>query len=78
MGLKHRVRLRITRTGGNKDTIFRGGSRRRRGKLLNRLSGGRMSVLVISPGDSVSAIEIIEEKGGLTNGKGSGVKQCCV
>lgn len=80
MGLKHKVRINITRPDGRKDAILRGGSRSIRSKLLNYLLGEKMNVLVISPGDSVQTVEIkeLDEKGGGANEPGSNAAHCCV
>ena len=62
MELKHKIRINITRPDGEREAVLSGGSKSIRSKLLERLFGKEMGVLVITPGDSVQTIEIHEIK----------------
>jgi hypothetical protein len=64
MGIQHKVCINIAKPGGTPDPIIRSGTMQIRRKLLDFLFGQQVSILVLSPGDSVQTVEIHELKGG--------------
>ena len=64
MGIKHKVCINIAKQGGTPSPVIRSGTIQVRKKLLDFLFGQQVSVLVLSPGDSVQTVEIHELKGG--------------
>ena len=64
--LNHRVSVRVMQSDGVQTEVLKAGERKLRRRLLNFLLGNEMNVLVISPGKTVSAVEISEipAKGG--------------
>ena len=69
MGIKHKVCINIAKPGGTPSTVVRSGTVHTRKKLLDFLFGQQVSVLVLSPGDSVQTVEIHELKGGENHDK---------
>ena len=69
MGIKHKVCINIAKPGGTPSPVIRSGTMRVRKKLLDFLFGQQVSVLVLSPGDSVQTVEIHEMKGGENHDK---------
>lgn len=64
MGIKHKVCINIAKPGGTPSPVVRSGTMQVRKKLLDFLFGQQVSVLVLSPGESVQTVEIHELKGG--------------
>lgn len=62
MNLRHKVSICVTRPDGGKTTVLRGGSRMIRNRLLNRLFGEKVGIIVVTPGESVETVEIKEIK----------------
>lgn len=69
MGIKHKVCINIAKQGGTPSPVIRSGTIQVRKKLLDFLFGQQVSVLVLSPGDSVQTVEIHEMKGGENHDK---------
>lgn len=69
MGIKHKVCINIANSGGTPSPVVRSGTVQIRKKLLDFLFGQQVSVLVLSPGDSVQTVEIHELKGGENHDK---------
>lgn len=69
MGIKHKVCINIAKKGGTPSPVIRSGTIQVRKKLLDFLFGQQVSVLVLSPGDSVQTVEIHELKGGENHDK---------
>lgn len=69
MGIKHKVCINIAKPGGTPSPVIRSGTIQVRKKLLDFLFGQQVSVLVLSPGDSVQTVEIHEMKGGENHDK---------
>lgn len=65
MKLKHRIRVNVLDPCQNKETILSGGDHSLRSRILNKLLGGKVGVLVLVPeGGAVSSVEIHEATGG--------------
>ena len=62
--VKHKISINIAKPGGTPSPVVRSGTMQIRKKLLDFLFGKQVSVLVLSPGDSVQTVEIHELKGG--------------
>ena len=61
MNLKHRIKVNVLDTCKNKSTILTGGDHDFRSRLLTKLLGGKVGVLVLMPaGGAVSSVEIHE------------------
>jgi len=60
MGLKHKVTINVANPGGNSSPVLQSGSGRFRSRLLTRLFGAKVGVIVVTPGDSVGTVEIKE------------------
>ena len=61
MKLKHRIRVNVLGDDRDAKTILSGGDRSIRSRLLSKLLGGKVGVLVLVPdGGSVSSVEIHE------------------
>ena len=60
MGIQHKVCINIAKPGGTPAPIIRSGTMQIRRKLLDFLFGQQVSILVLSPGDSVQTVEIHE------------------
>lgn len=60
MKLNHKVRINVAQRDGQNDEVLRSGIRRFPRRLLSLLFGGEVSVLVLTPGKSVSSVEIHE------------------
>ena len=58
MNLKHKVRINMTGENGTKEMVLEGGETKIRSKLLDRLLGNQVGVLVLTLGASVSDIEV--------------------
>ena len=65
VNLKHKVSICITRSDVESQEILKGGSRSLRSRLLNLLFGNKMGVIVVTPGETVGAVEIKEIGGEL-------------
>ena len=64
MNLKHRVRINVTDSVGNKQTVLRGGVRHIPRRIAQWLFGENLEILVLTPGQSVESVEIHEVKKG--------------
>jgi hypothetical protein len=65
MSLKHRVTINVAGPGGLKNSVIESGRKTMRSKLLDFLFGEKVSLLVVTPGDTVETVEIREiRKGG--------------
>ncbi len=64
MNLKHKVKINILNRKGEKQRVLESGTLRLPKRLLRLLFGEFCEVLVLTPGASVSHIEIVENKGG--------------
>lgn len=64
MSLKHKVTINVAGPGGVRSPVIQSSRQTIRSKLLNLLLGEKVSLLVITPGDSVETVEIKEIKGG--------------
>lgn len=60
MKLKHKVCIKVTDPKGHKQTVLKGGIRTIPRRLLTFFLGESMEVLVLTPGQSVSSVEIHE------------------
>lgn len=61
MNLKHRIKVNVFDPCKNKSTILTGGDHDFRSRLLTKLLGGKVGVLVLMPeGGAVSSVEIHE------------------
>lgn len=60
MNLKHKVRINVTGTNGKRETVLEGGETKVRSRFLDRLLGRHVGILVLTPGASVSNIEVVE------------------
>lgn len=70
MDPKHKVTINVTNPGGIRSPVVKGNRKSIRSRLLERLFGEKVGVLVITPGDSVETVEIKEiRKGGEEDGK---------
>lgn len=64
MNLKHRMKVRICDEQDTAETILTSGESRLRSRMVNRLLGGKIGVLLLVPeGKTVRSVEICEEKG---------------
>ena len=66
MNLKHRIKVNVREPDTNgKRTILTGGDKSIRNRILSRLLGGKVGVLVLVPeGGSISSVEIHRHGGG--------------
>lgn len=64
MSLKHKVTINVTTPSGVSTPVLRSNRYMMRSKLLDFLFGEKVSILVVSPGDSVETVEIHELKEG--------------
>lgn len=64
MSLKHKVTINVAKPGGEKNSVIQSSRKTIRSKLLDWLFGKKVSLLVITPGDSVETVEIKEIKEG--------------
>lgn len=62
--MEHTVRINVARPNGPPAQVLRSRTVHLRQRLLDFLFGKKMSVLVLSPGDSVHTVEIREVKEG--------------
>ena len=60
MNLKHRVRINVTDSDGNKQAVLRGGVRNIPRRIAQWLFGENLEILVLTPGQSVELVEIHE------------------
>ena len=68
MSLKHKVIINVVKPGGIRSPVLQSGRQTIRSKLLNLLFGEKVSLIVITPGESVETVEIKEiKKGGEVN-----------
>ena len=58
MNLKHKVRINMTGENGTKEMVLEGGETKIRSKLLDRLLGNQVGVLVLTLGASVYDVEV--------------------
>ncbi len=64
MGLKHRVRINIADARGEREPVIRSDVITLPGRLLRWLFGDTAEVLVLQPGQSVTSVEIYQDKEG--------------
>ena len=69
MSLKHKVTINVTKPGGFRSPVIQSSRQTIRGKLLDFLFGKKVSLLVVTPGDSVETVEIREIKEGGEGGE---------
>lgn len=69
MGIKHKISINIAKPGGSPVPVVRSGTIQIRKKLIDFIFGQQVSVLVLSPGDSVQTVEIHAMKGGVNHDK---------
>lgn len=62
--MKHKVSINIAKPGSTPTQVVRSGKVQIRKKLLDFLFGQNMTVLVLSPGDTVQTVEIREVREG--------------
>lgn len=62
--MKHTVSINVARPGSSPAQVVRSRTIHLRQRLLDFLFGKKMSVVVLSPGDSVHTVEIREVKEG--------------
>lgn len=68
MSLKHKVTINVAKPGGIRSLVLQSSRQTIRSKLLNLLFGEKVSLIVITPGDSVNTVEIKEiREGGAEN-----------
>jgi hypothetical protein len=68
MSLKHKVTIKVAKPGGEAGQVIESGRKTIRSKMLDLLFGKKVSLLVITPGDSVETVEIKEiREGGVYN-----------
>lgn len=61
MSLKHKVTINVTKPGGERSPVIQSSRKTIRGKMLDWMFGKNVSLLVITPGDSVETVEIKEQ-----------------
>lgn len=64
MSLKHKVTINVAKPNGEKNSVIQSSRKTIRTRLLDFLFGKKVSLLVITPGDSVETVEIKEIKEG--------------
>ncbi|HCQ5654175.1 hypothetical protein CS063_02685 [Sporanaerobium hydrogeniformans] len=64
MSLKHKVTINVARPGGERSSVIQSSRKTIRTRMLDFLFGKKVSLLVITPGDSVETVEIKEIKEG--------------
>jgi len=64
MSLKHKVTIKVAKSGGEAGQVIESGRKTIRSKMLDLLFGKKVSLLVITPGDSVETVEIKEIREG--------------
>ncbi|KYG28203.1 hypothetical protein [Alkalihalobacillus trypoxylicola] len=64
MSLKHKVTINVAKTGGDRSPVIQSSRKTIRSRMLDFLFGKKVSLLVITPGDSVETVEIRELKEG--------------
>lgn len=68
MSIKHKVTINVAKPGGIRSPVLQSSRQTIRSKLLNLLFGEKVSLIVITPGDSVETVEIKEiREGGAEN-----------
>ena len=64
MSLKHKVTIKVAKPGGEAGQVIESGRKTIRSKMLDLFFGKKVSLLVITPGDSVETVEIKEIREG--------------
>lgn len=64
MSLKHKVTIKVAKPDGEAGQVIESGRKTIRSKMLDLLFGKKVSLLVITPGDSVETVEIKEIREG--------------
>ena len=64
MSLKHKVTIKVAKPGEDPGQVIESGRKTIRSKMLDLLFGKKVSLLVITPGDSVETVEIKEIREG--------------
>ena len=62
--MKHKVCINIAKPDGSRTQVVKGGTMHIRKKVLDFLFGQKVSVLVLSHGDSLQTVEIHEMREG--------------
>jgi hypothetical protein len=60
MSLKHKVTINVVKPGGERSPVIQSSRKTIRSKMLDLLFGKKVSLFVITPGDSVETVEIKE------------------
>lgn len=64
MSLKHKVIINVKDENGEKTRVVEGKRKTVRSRMLDLLFGKKVNLLVITPGNSVETVEIIETRKG--------------
>ena len=64
MNLKHKVTINVARPGGERSSVIQSSRKTIRARMLDFLFGKKVSLLVLTSGDSVETVEIKEIKEG--------------
>ncbi len=64
MSLKHKVTISVAKPNGHKAPVIESGQKTIRSRFLDFLLGKKVNLLVVTPGDSVEAVEIKEIREG--------------
>lgn len=79
MSLKHKVTINVAKPCGERSPVIQSSRKTFRSKLLDFLFGKKVSLLVITPGDSVETVEIKEiREGGVGHEQDKASSQCGV
>lgn len=62
--LKHRVSINVLRPNGEREPVLKSGRMNLFGRCLRQITGDKVGVLVIMPGESVDGVEIREVQTG--------------
>jgi len=77
MSLKHKVTINVAKPGGLRSPVIQSSRQTIRSKLLDLLFGRKVSLLVVTPGDSVETVEIKEIKeGGAEHEQNQAASRC--
>ena len=77
MSLKHKVTINVAKPGGDMNPVIESSKKTVRSKMLDWLFGQKISLLVITPGDSVEMVEIREFKeGGVLHEQNKATSRC--
>lgn len=77
MSFKHKVTINVAKPGGGRSPVIQSSRQTLRSKLLDLLFGKKVSLLVITPGDSVETVEIKEiREGGVEHEQNQASSRC--